>query len=110
MCTSTLVWKAGVTAATSEWTIIHNNPLFHCDLHPHLQGREVLGLRFNQDFLSTFYVHGTLDFTTLPSFNLSSLTPLAAALVSQEAQRGQVICPKTHSLEVAEQRSEPGPE
>ena len=23
MYTSTLVWKAGVTAATSEWTIIH---------------------------------------------------------------------------------------
>lgn len=91
-----------VTMATSEWTIIHNNPLFHCDLYPHPQGREVLGIRSNQDFLSTFYVHGTLDFTTLPSFNLSSPTPLATALVSQEAQRGMVICPKTHSLEVTE--------
>ena len=103
MYASTLVWKASVTAATSEWTIIHNNPLFHCDLYPHPQGREVLGIRSNQDFLSTFYVHGTLDFTTLPSLNLSSPTPLATALMSQEAQRGVVICPKTHHLEVIEQ-------
>lgn len=42
----------------------------------------------------------------LLSFNLSSLNPLVTAqvmIVSQKAQRGQVTCLRTHSLEMAEE-------